>query len=84
MVKQCYVKPTKDPLGVSHSKRNQGTIRGTVTLPNELRGRTSDKVGDDLGGESRRRESNGRSNPEVEGSIPTEVKIIFSLPRVVP
>ena len=28
-------------------------------------------------------ESNGRSNPEVVGSIPTEVKIIFSLPRVV-
>ena len=28
--------------------------------------------------------SNGRSNPEVVGSIPTEVKIIFSLPRVVP
>ena len=29
------------------------------------------------------RQSNGRSNPEVLGSIPTEVKIIFSLPRVV-
>ena len=28
--------------------------------------------------------SNGRSNPEVVGSIPTEVKRIFSLPRVVP
>ena len=28
--------------------------------------------------------SNGRSNPEVVGSNPTEVKIIFSLPRVVP
>ena len=27
---------------------------------------------------------NGRSNPEVVGSIPTEVKRIFSLPRVVP
>ena len=33
-------------------------IRSTVTLPTELRGRT-EKVGDDLGGESRRRESNG-------------------------
>ena len=71
----------KDPLGVSPSKRNQGTTRGeekiiltrwesnprirsTVTLPTELRGRT-DKVGD------------GRSNPEVVGSIPTVVKIIF-------
>ena len=30
------------------------------------------------------RYGNGRSNPEVVGSIPTEVKIIFSLPRVVP
>ena len=27
---------------------------------------------------------NGRSNPEVVGSIPTEVKRNFSLPRVVP
>ena len=26
----------------------------------------------------------GRSNPEVVGSIPTEVKRFFSLPRVVP
>ena len=32
--------------------------RSTVTLPSELRGRT-EKVGDDLGGESRRRESKG-------------------------
>ena len=42
--------------------------------PTELRGRT-EKVGDDLAGES---------NPEVVGSIPTEVKRNFSLPRVVP
>ena len=55
------MKPTKDPLGVSPSKGNQGTTRGkekiiltsvgiepttTVTLPTELRGRT-EKVGDD-------------------------------------
>ena len=33
-------------------------IRSTVTLPTELRGQT-EKVGDDLGGESRRRESKG-------------------------
>ena len=33
-------------------------IRSTVTLLTELRGRT-EKVGDDLGGESRRRESKG-------------------------
>ena len=35
-----------------------GLLRPTVTLPIELRGRT-EKVGDDLGGESRRRESKG-------------------------
>ena len=33
-------------------------IRSTVTLPTELRGRT-EKVGDNLGGESRRGESKG-------------------------
>ena len=33
-------------------------IRSTVTLPTELRGWT-EKVGDDLGGESRQRESKG-------------------------
>ena len=33
-------------------------IRSTVTVPTELRGRT-EKVGDDLDGESRRRESKG-------------------------
>ena len=33
-------------------------IRSTVTLPTELRGRT-EKAGDDLDGESRRRESKG-------------------------
>ena len=58
----------KDPLGVSPSKRNQGTTRGnrnhdlrirsTVTLPTELRGRT-EKDGDNLGSESRRRENKG-------------------------
>ena len=64
-----------NPLGVSPSQGNQGTTRGkekifwprwesnpqlrsSVTLPTELRGRT-EKVGDDLGGESRRRESKG-------------------------
>ena len=65
-------KPVNNPLGVSPSKGNQGTTRGnlggnrthdlrirsTVTLPTELRGRT-EKVGDDLDGESRRRESKG-------------------------
>ena len=74
------MKSTKDPLGVSPSKSNQGTTPGKekilltsvgiehttsgidlpllVTLPTELRGRT-EKVGDDLGGKSRRRESKG-------------------------
>ena len=33
-------------------------IRSTITLPTELRGQT-EKAGDDLGGESRRRESKG-------------------------
>ena len=37
-----------------HDLRNTST----VTLPTRLRGRT-EKVGDDLGGESRRRESKG-------------------------
>ena len=36
-------------------------IRSTVTLPTELRGRT-EKVGDDLGSESRRSESKGTSS----------------------
>ena len=84
----------KDPLGVSPSKGNQGTTRGKkillVSVGIELTTSGLDlpllcrqsyevgqrKVGDDLGGESRRRES--------KGSIPTEVKRIFSLPRVVP
>ena len=60
-----YVKPMKDPPGVSPSKGIYGTtrthdlrIRSTVTLPTEQRGRT-EKVGDDLGSESRHRESKG-------------------------
>ena len=36
-------------------------IRSTVTLPIELRGRR-ENVGDDIGGESRRRESKGTMN----------------------
>ena len=68
---KCYVKPMKDPLGVSSSKGNQGTTRGKEKIL--VRPRRS--VG---------RVLNGRSNPEVMGSIPTEVKRIFSLPRVVP
>ena len=52
---KVLIEPMNNPLGVSPSKGNQGT---TVTLPIELRGRT-EKVGDDLGGESQRRESKG-------------------------
>ena len=61
----------KNPLGVSPSKPHEVKkksfdlggkrthdlrIRSTVTLTTELRGRT-EKVGDDLGGESQRRET---------------------------
>ena len=53
---KCYVKHMKDPLGVSPSKGNQGTTRG------------KEKNSFDLGGS---RQSNGRSNPEVVGSILT-------------
>ena len=54
------IEPLKNPQGVSPIKglTNDLRIRSTVTLPTELRGRT-EKVGDDLGGESRRRESKG-------------------------
>ena len=41
--------------------QGESRIRSTVTLPTELRSR----------------QSNGRSNPEVVGSIPTEVKKKF-------
>ena len=84
---KVLIEPMNNPLGVSPSKGNQVTTRGkekifdlgenrthdlrirsTVTLPTELRGWT-EKVGDDC---------NGRSNPEVVGSIPTEVKDFFA------
>ena len=67
----------KDPQGVSHSKGKQGTTRGkekimltsvgiepmTSGLDLPLRGRTK-KVGDDLGGESRRRDSESKGTDE--------------------
>ena len=40
------------------NKTHDLRIRSTVTLPTELRGRR-EKLGDDLGGESRRRKSKG-------------------------
>ena len=57
----------KDPLGVSPSKGNQGTTRGssvgieptTSKLDLPLLCRQSYEVGHDLGGELRRRESKG-------------------------
>ena len=63
----------KDPLGVSPSKGNQGTTRGKEKF-----------LLTSVGIEPTTTQSNGRSNPEVVGSIPTEVKGNFSLPRVVP
>ena len=48
----------KKSFDLSGNRTHNLWIRSTVTLPTELRGRT-EKVGDDLGGESRRRESKG-------------------------
>ena len=49
---KCYVKL----IDLGGNRTHDLRIKSTVTLPTELRGRT-EKVGDDLGGESRRRES---------------------------
>ena len=48
----------KKPFDLGGNRTHDLWIRSTVTLPTEPRGRT-EKVGDDLGGESRRRESKG-------------------------
>ena len=48
----------KNYFDLSGNRTHDLRIRSTVTLPTELRGRT-EKVGDDLGGESLRRESKG-------------------------
>ena len=48
----------KKSFDLSGNRTHDLRIRSTVTLPTELRGR-AEKVGDDLGGESRRRESKG-------------------------
>ena len=68
MNNQLGVSPSKgirEPHEVKKTSFNLGgnrthdlRIRSTVTLPTELRGRT-EKVGGDLGGESRRTESKG-------------------------
>ena len=72
----------KDPLGVSPSKGNQGTTRGKEKFLLTSVGIEPTTSGLDL--PLLCRQSNGRSNPEVVGWIPTEVKRNFSLPRVVP
>ena len=66
MNNQLGVSPSKGNQGTTRGKEKSFDlggnrthdlrIRSTVTLPTELRGRT-EKVGDDLGGDSRRRES---------------------------
>ena len=64
------VSPSKGSQGTTGSKEKYGfdlggnrthdlRIRSTVTLPTELRSRT-EKVGDDIYGESRRREGKGQ------------------------
>ena len=68
------MKPMIDPLSVSPSKGNQGTTRGKEKI-------ILTSLGIELTTSGL---SNGKSNPEVVGSIPTEVKRIFALPRVVP
>ena len=52
-------------LGVSPSKRNQGITRGKKTNSYDLGGKQTHDL--------RLRTRNGRSNPEVVGSIPTKV-----------
>ena len=53
----------KDPLGVSPSKGNQGTTRGKGKILFLPRWEST--------------ELRGRTDPEVVGSIPTEVKRVF-------
>ena len=48
----------KKSFDLGGNRTHELRITFTVTLPTKLRGRT-EKVGDDLGGESRRRESKG-------------------------
>ena len=69
---KCYVKPMKDPLGVSPSKGNQGTTRSKEKI-----------ILTSVGIEP--------TTSRLDLPLPcrlsyeaTEVKIFFSLPRVVP
>ena len=62
----------KDPLGIRPSKGNQGTTQGKEKILLTSVGIEAMTSRLDL------------PLPEVVGLIPTEVKRIFSLPRVVP
>ena len=75
-----------NPMGVSPSKGNQGTTRGKEKNSFDLRGnRTHDlQIRSTVTLSTELRCRTGRSNPEVVGLIPTKVKRILSLPRVVP
>ena len=70
-----------NPLDVSPSKGNQGTTRGKEKNLLTSVGIEPTASGLDLlvtnRGRSVSNGSNGRSNPEVVGSIPTEVKRFF-------
>ena len=73
----------KDPLDVSPSKGNQGTTRGKEKILLTSVGIEPTTSGLDLPLLCRVSYEVGRSY-EAVGSIPTEVKRIFFLPRVVP
>ena len=66
--KKCYVKPMKDPLGVSPSKGNQGATPGKEKILLTSVGIEPTTSGLDLPLLCR---------PEVVASIPIEVKRIF-------
>ena len=75
---KCYVKHMKDPLGVSPSIGNQGTTRGKEKIL-----LTSVGIEPTTSGTYACSTMNTNGGTE-RGSIPIEVKRIFSLPRVVP
>ena len=70
----------KDPLGVSPSEENQGTTRGKEKIPLTSVGMEPTTSGLDLPLLCRLSYEVGQRT----SLIPTEVKGIFSLPRVVP
>ena len=78
------MKPMKDPLGINPSKGNQGTTQGKEKFFLTSVGIEPTTSRLDLPLLCRLSYEVGRSNPKVVGSIPTEVKRIFSLPCVVP